>query len=174
MNAETRPPRRPTRKGPSHLGRNIWIGIIGVFVLLAVLGSAVNRQSLLADQTPPPEAGASGAVPSEPGEAEESPSTAPGGTLVALEGSGPLTSEPFSASGESVDVTYEYRCSEAASFTLNFYGTYDSPLLPDVLASEFAESGSGTATESLGGMPGPFTVELDTTCDWSIEVLGAP
>jgi hypothetical protein len=174
MNAEPRPPRRAGRKSQSHWGRNTWIGIIGVFVLLAVLGSAVNRQSLLAEQTPPPGAAASDAVPTEPGDAEESASVPPGGTLLALEGSGPLTTDPFSATGESVDVTYEYTCPEAASFTLNFYGTYDSPLLPDVLASEFAESGAGTATESLGGMPGPFTVELDTTCDWSIEVLGAP
>jgi hypothetical protein len=174
MTPEMRPPRRAPRKGPSHWARNVWIAIIGVFVLLAALGSAVNRQSLLAEQTPPPGAVASDAVPGEPGEDEESPSVTPGGELVSLQGSGAMTSDPFGASGETVDVTYEYTCTDAASFTLNFYGTYDSPLLPDVLASEFAESGAGTATESLGGMPGPFTVEVDTPCDWSVEVLGAP
>jgi hypothetical protein len=174
MTAETRPPRRAARKGPSHWARNTWIAIIGVFILLAVLGSAVNRQSLIAEQTPPPGAAASDAVPTEPGEGQESPSVAPGGSLVSVQGNGPMTSDSFGASGETVDVTYEYTCSDAASFTLNFYGAYDSPLLPDVLVSEFAESGSGTATESLGGMTGPFTVEVDTVCDWSVEVLGAP
>jgi hypothetical protein len=105
---------------------------------------------------------------------EESPPAALGSMLFAFEGSGAMTSEPFGASGETVDLTYEYTCDEAASFTLNYYGTYDSPLLPDVLVSEFGESGSGTASESLGGMTGPFTVEVDSVCDWSIEVFGTP
>jgi hypothetical protein len=174
MTTEAQPPRRAAQKGQSHWSRNIWIAIIGVFILLAALGSAMNRQSLLAEQTPPPGAGASDAVPTEPDTGEESPPAATGSTLIAFEGSGAVTSEPFGASGESVELTYEYTCDEAASFTLNYYGTYDSPLLPDVLVSEFAESGSGTASENLGGMTGPFTVEVDTVCDWSIEVLGTP
>lgn len=174
MTAEARPPRRAARKGQSHWSRNIWIAIIGVFILLAALGSAMNRQSLIAEQTPPPGAAASDAIPAEPGTGEESPPAAPGGTLVSVQGSGTMTSDPFGASGETVDVMYEYTCSEAASFTLNFYGTYDSPLLPDVLVSEFGEGASGTATESLNGTTGPFTVEVDTACDWSVEVLGAP
>lgn len=173
MTSETRPPRRAARKGQSHWSRNVWIAIIGVFVLLAAVGSAVNRQALLAEQTPPPDVAASGAIATEPAD-EVSPPVAPGGSLVAIEGSGPMTSDPFNASGESVDVTYEYTCSEDASFTLNFYGTYESPLLPDVLASEFGAGGSGTASESLGGTTGPFTVEVDTVCDWSVGVLGAP
>lgn len=174
MTAEQRPPRRVARKGQSHWSRSIWIAIIGVFVLFAALGSAVNRQSLVAEQTLPPEAGASDAVATEPDSGEESPPSATGSTLIAFEGSGAMTSEPFGASGESVDLTYEYTCDEAASFTLNYYGTYDSPLLPDVLVSEFGEGGSGTASESLGGMTGPFTVEVDSVCEWSIEVLGTP
>ena len=115
------------------------------------------------------------AVPvAEPGAGEESAPPAGGTALLTFEGSGPMTSEPFGASGEVVDLTYEYACTEAASFTLNYYGTYDSPLLPDVLVSEFGERGSGTATESLNGMTGPCTVEVDSPCDWLIEVLGTP
>ncbi|MEX1173325.1 MAG: hypothetical protein WEG56_12025 [Chloroflexota bacterium] len=174
MTADKRPPSRAARMGQSHWSRNIWIAVIGVFVLLAALGSAMNRQSLVAEQTAPPEVGASDAIPTDPGTGEESPPAATGSTLIAIEGSGAMTSEPFVASGESVELTYEYACAEAASFTLNFYGTYDSPLLPDVLVSEFGESGAGTATESLGGTTGPFTVEVDTVCDWSIEVVGIP
>ena len=174
MTAEARPPRRPAQRGQSHWSRNIWIAIIGVFILLAALGSAVNRQSLIAEQSLPPAVETSDAVPTEPGTDEESSPIVSGSTLIAFEGSGALTSEPFGASGESVELTYEYTCDEAASFTLNYYGTYDSPLLPDVLVSEFGDGGSGTASESLGGMTGPFTVEVDTVCDWSVEVLGTP
>jgi hypothetical protein len=174
MTAEARPPRRAARRGQSHWSRNIWIAIIGAFILLAALGSAMNRQSLIAEQSPPPEVGASDAVPTEPGTGEESPPAATGSTLIAFDGSGAMTSEPFGASGESVELTYEYTCAEAASFTLNYYGTYDSPLLPDVLVSEFGESGSGTVSENLGGTTGPFTVEVDTVCEWSIEVAGTP
>jgi hypothetical protein len=173
VTGEVRPPRRAPRK-QSHWSRNIWIGIIGVFVVLAAIGSAVNRESLVAEQSAPPDVVASGAVASEPDGFEESSPPAGGTSLVSIEGSGPMTSEPFEASGDTVDVTYEYTCTEDASFTLNFYGVYDSPLLPDVLVSEFAPGGSGTASESLGGSAGPFTVEVDTVCDWTVEVLGTP
>lgn len=153
----------PTRR-PSHRVRNISFGVIGVFVLLAAIGSATNRPTSFAAPTVPPDAGASDEVTPAP----------PGTTLFTFEGTGPMTSDPFQSSGETVEVAYDYTCTAEDTFTINFYGTYDTPLLPDVLVSEFGASGSGTAAESLNGTTGPFTVEVDTPCKWSIEVAGTP
>lgn len=161
--------RTPTWK-PSHWARNAWIALISAMVVLAAIGSATTPRGTEPGRSLPPEL-ASG----QPGEVSAEPSSAPPAvSLLKLQGDGMLTSEPFAASGDSVDVHYEFECTEAAGFDLNFYGTYETPLLPDVLVSEFATEGSGTTTESLNGAPGPFTIEIVSGCSWSIEVLGAP
>jgi len=169
-----RAPRRriPSRK-PSHWARNSTIVVIGVFVLLAAIGSASSRESIVTGPTAPPDAIAS---QSDTGaEASESASPTPGSaSLLSIEGTGPATSDEFRASGLSVDVGYTYSCPTEASFTLNFYGTNGSPLLPDVLASEFGTSGSNTTNEPLNDTTGPFTVEVDSSCEWTVEVTGTP
>jgi hypothetical protein len=149
--------------------RNVWIGIIGAMVVLAVLGSAASRPTI--DEP----GGPNGPVPSDDVSAPETSSpTPPTTTVLSLSGTGAMTSDPFQASGDSVDVKYQYTCTPEDSFTLNFYGAGASPALPDVLVSDFGATGSGTVSESLNAAPGPFRVETDTVCDWSIEVLGAP
>ncbi len=156
----------------SHGLRNASIGVVVVMVVLAVLGFAAKPPTnSAASETPP--------VPAESddGSAFESPSPSAspvGQTLLSTEGTGPATSDPFGASGDAVDVTYEYTCNPADSFTINFYGAGPSPIMPDVLVSEFEAQGSGTVTEILNGSSGPFTVEVDTPCAWSVTVLGQP
>ena len=170
-----RPPRRTATRKPSHWARNASIGVIGVFVLLAALGSAANRQSIVTGATAPPDQASSEVGASDDADASDASTPTPAGTaLLSMKGIGPMTSDPFHASGDSVDVTYEYTCPTADSFTLNFYGTASSPLLPDILASEFETSGSATTTENLNGTTGPFTVEVDSPCTWTVEVVGAP
>ena len=169
--AQTRPPpRRAGRKsqshlGPEHLDRDHRR-------LRPAGGDRIGRQPPIPPgrADPPARRRRVRRGPGRAGGRRESHPSRRATTLLTFKGTGPMTSDPFNSSGESVDVTYEYTCSEDASFTLNFYGTYDSPLLPDVLVSEFGASGSGTATESLNGTTGPFTVEVDSPCDWSIEV----
>jgi hypothetical protein len=73
-----------------------------------------------------------------------------------------------------VDVKYDYTCTAEDSFTINFYGAGASPILPDVLVSDFGTQGSDTVTEALNGNTGPFTVEVDSPCTWSFTVLGQP
>lgn len=160
----------PPRKA-SHGTRNVTLAVVAVFVLLAAIGSA-NRPTTFVAATVPP--GASDAGPVDPDATDEPTPTAGEAALISFEGSGPLTSDPFGASGNIVDVSYDYTCATEDTFTVNFYGTYDSPLLPDVLVSEFGASGSGTASEALNGTTGPFTVEVDSPCDWSVEVTGTP
>lgn len=171
MTTSVTPPRRLAPRKPSHWGRNASIGVIAIFVLLAALGSAASHRTSDEGPTVPPDLASSDVGP---GSSEASSPTPAGTTLLSMKGTGPKTSEPFAASGDSVDVTYEYTCTEANSFTLNFYGTSSSPLLPEILASEFDTHGSSTTTESLNGAPGPFTVEVDSPCEWSVEVVGTP
>jgi hypothetical protein len=170
------PPARATRqrtppKKPSHWSRNITLAVIGVFVLLAAIGSASSREGSVTGPTAPPEAIAS----QDDVEASEAASPTPGGTtLLSIKGTGPTTSDEFKASGSSVNIAYTYTCAAEDTFTLNIYGTNASPILPDVLASDFGASGGDTANEPLNGATGPFTIEVDTPCDWTVEVTGTP
>jgi hypothetical protein len=164
-------PKTPQWKS-SHWLRNASIGVMVGMVVLAVLGYAARPPTNSAGSEPPP-------VPtaSDDGSAFESPSPSPtpvGQTLLSIKGTGPATSDPFAASGDAVDVTYDFTCTAEDSFTVNFYGAGASPILPDVLVSDFGTQGSGTTTENLNGATGPFTVEVDTQCSWSVTVLGQP
>jgi hypothetical protein len=119
------------------MSRNITIAVIGIFVILAAIGSAANRDTTVAGATAPPDVNPS----QDAAEASEPVSPTPGGTsLLSINGTGPLTSDPFSASGTSVNVAYTYTCSTEDTFSLNFYGAGVSPVLPDVLAGEFGTS----------------------------------
>lgn len=166
-------PQMPPWK-PSHWVRNASIGIVVIMVLLAAVGSAAYRPKNEAPAEPsagPADSAASGAdLP------EDSPSPLPSGaTLLSVKGSGPMISEPFNGSGSSVDVTYEFTCGASDSFTLSFFGTNESPLLPDILvSSDSGSSDSSTTTENLNGLTGPFHLEIDSTCTWSVTVIGAP
>ena len=107
-----------------------------------------------------------------------------GTTVFAISGSGNKTTASFQASGASVNVAWTYDCASASvapgasagsgSFTLSFYGTEGSPALSDQLASEFGATDSGTTNEPLNGATGPFHLEVDSDCTWSIKVLGTP
>lgn len=172
--ASGRTPRKRTpSKKPSHWARNVTFGVIGVFVILAVVGSAAGRKAIVTGPTAPP-----GAVASQDDsgvDASASSSPTPAGTsLLSISGTGPLTSDEFHASGLSVDVTYTFTCTADDSFTINFYGTNGSPVLPDVIASDFGTTGTATVNEPLNNATGPFTVEIDSPCDWTVEVTGAP
>jgi hypothetical protein len=165
--------RRTPSKQPTHWARNITIAVIGVFVALAAIGSAMSRERLVSGPTAPPDVVASEDVSG--GEDVESASPTPGGTsLLSIEGTGPLTSDEFKASGTSVDIAYTFSCPTEDGFTVNFYGTQGSPLLPDVLVSDFGTTGSNTVNEQLNSATGPFTVEVVSACDWTIEVTGTP
>ena len=173
MTAQMTPPARE-----SHWLRNASIGVIVVMVVLAVLGSAANRQDEGATPGvpvgPAATAGGAGATPAE--FPDVSPSPPPSGqTLLSIKGTAPLVSADFTASGDSVDVKYDYTCGPNDSFSADFYGAQQSPMLPDNLVSDdLGQSDSSITTENLNGMPGPFHIEVDSSCTWSVEVIGQP
>jgi hypothetical protein len=142
--------------------------VIGVLaVLVAVLIVGCKGRTPVASETPAVEAPSS--------EPSESPTpTVAGSSIVTLSGTGDKTSDPFQATGESVEVTYSFTCSSPGAFTLNFYGTNGSAALPDVIVDDFGDKGADTVTESLNGASGPFNFDVVSACDWSVSVLGQP
>ena len=162
---------------PSHWVRNASIGVIVVMVVLAVLGSAANRQSarLSPEALASPNATDAGSS-ADVNFPDESPSPLPSGsTLLSIKGTGPKTSSEFRASGDSVDITYDYKCGANDTFSLDFYGANESPLLPDsMITSEPGDTNNSTTTENLNGQAGPFHLDIVSTCTWSVEVIGAP
>ena len=169
-------PQIPPSK-PSHWVRNASIGVIVVMVVLAGLGSAAMRRS----GDVPPGAPASPTATDAGSSADanfpdQSPSPLPSGsTLISLKGTGPKTSDDFQASGDSVDITYNYACGANDTFSLDFYGANESPLLPDnLVTSDPGDTDTSTTTENLNGQAGPFHLDIVSTCTWSVEVIGAP
>jgi len=168
---QTTPPARQ-----SHWVRNSSIGVVVVMVVLAVLGSAQNRSMNVLAPAPPPGPATSDASASDEGFLDQSPSPPPSGsTLLSIKGTGAKTSDDFHASGDSVDVEYSYACGANDSFTASFFGASESPVLPDILVgSDAGASDSSITTENLNGKPGPFHIEIDSACAWSVTVVGAP
>jgi hypothetical protein len=145
--------------------RTLLVGLLVVVVPLSLIGC--KERTTTASETP--------VVESPFVAPSDSPTpTVAGTTIVTLAGKGNKTSDPFQASGDSVDVKYTYTCPAASSFTLNFYGTNGSPQLPDVVIDDFAAQGSDTITESLNGASGPFHFDVVTECEWSVTVMGTP
>lgn len=171
MTARMTPPRKP-----SHWVRNITVGFIGVLVVLAVLGSAQNRSLNVLAPGALPSPVASDASASDGGFPGDSPSPPPSGSaLLSIKGTGPKTSDDFHASGESVDVEYSYTCGANDSFTASFFGASESPVLPDILvSSDTGASDSSITTENLNGKTGPFHLEIDSACEWTVKVIGEP
>jgi hypothetical protein len=158
----------PTQVTPpairSSLLRTVLVGLLVVAVPVALVGCK--------GRTPPtaePTADLSTEAPSE----SATPHVT-GQTLVTLAGTGDQTSDPFQASGESVDVKYSYTCTEPSSFTLSFYGTNGSAALPDILIDDFGAQGEDEILEPLNGADGPFHFDVVSQCDWSVTVSGTP
>lgn len=126
-------------------------------------------------------ASTAGAAPSEAVASEAAVDTTPlptGSVLLEETGTGASTTKEFQASGNSVAVSWTYDCAAASAgegaFAVYFYGIYGSPALSDELTNGFGSSGSDATAEPLNGNTGPFHVEIDTECSWTLKVVGAP
>lgn len=99
-------------------------------------------------------------------------------TLLAVTGNGIKTTKSFGASGDSVDVTYAFNCSNfgtSGNFQIMFYGASAlGPSMPDILTNELALKGSDTTTEYLNGSTGPFHMMINSECAWTVKVVGTP
>ncbi len=96
-------------------------------------------------------------------------------TLLKHTGSGVWTSRPFSASGDSVDMAYAYDCTnfgQAGVFSAMLYGQDG---LVALLANEEGTTSPGkTTTAYLNGATGPFHIEINSECAWSVAIIGTP
>ena len=94
--------------------------------------------------------------------------------LLSFSGNGIKNSQPFTASGDTVQVVYSFDCSAFGSqgnFQADLVG---SDGLPNSIANALAASGKDTTTIYLHGMSGPYHVEVNSECSWSLTVSGRP
>ena len=165
MTAQVSPPQKP-----SHRTRNIMIAVVVVVLLLAAIGASGGSKTAAPSATP---------IAAAPAAASAAPaaSVAPT-TLLSLSGSGIKSSKSFSASGDSVDVAYAFDCANfggSGNFQVMFYGASAlGPTLPDILANALSAKGTDTTTEYLNGATGPFHIEINSECDWTVKVTGTP
>jgi hypothetical protein len=104
-------------------------------------------------------------------------STTPAATpqvLLTLSGNGVKNSGPFSASGDSVAVAYSFDCT-----SFGFSGNFIAELVgadgfPKWIANAMAKSGKDTTTVYLSGTSGPYHIEVNSECSWSVIVAGMP
>jgi hypothetical protein len=95
-------------------------------------------------------------------------------TLLKFSGNGIENSTPFTASGASVSVTYNFSCKSyggGANFSADFVGADSSD---NPIASSLSGSGNGSTTIYLSGTSGPYQVEVKSGCSWTITVTGMP
>ena len=124
---------------------------------------------------------AEAAVTPAPATPAPTPTPAPAATaktLLSVTGNGIKATKSFRASGDSVDVSYAFNCSsfgQSGNFQIMFYGASAlGPSLPDILANQLALKGSDTTTEYLNGNTGPFHMEINSECAWTVKVIGTP
>ncbi len=159
-------------------------------VVLAALGAAGGNSNTGTPSASPggstaPVAAAAtqaeAAVTPAPATPAPTPTPAPAATpktLLAVTGNGIKTTKSFGASGDSVDVTYAFNCSNfgtSGNFQIMFYGANAlGPSMPDILTNELALKGSDTTTEYLNGSTGPFHMMINSECAWTVKVVGTP
>ena len=94
--------------------------------------------------------------------------------LLTFEGSGIKSSEPFTASSDSVDLAYTFDCSafgSSGNFALTFY---DQNGLALASVKELAPSGKDTSIVSISNTAPPYHVDVNSQCTWTITVTGRP
>jgi hypothetical protein len=95
------------------------------------------------------------------------------GVLLTMSGNGIKNSGPFTASGDSVQVAYTFDCAAfggKGNFIAHLVG---SDGIPAAIANELAASGKDSTTVYLLGTSGPYHVEVNSECSWSLTVTGS-
>lgn len=107
--------------------------------------------------------------------ASQKPTQTPSATvLLTFKGRGTKSSGPFTASGDSADLTYTFDCSaldSAGTFALTFFDQngvdMDSWKVRD-------RSGKDTTRVYISNTVLPYHLEVTSECSWVITVTGTP
>jgi hypothetical protein len=94
--------------------------------------------------------------------------------LLAVAGSESKSSTAFSASGDSVFLTYTFACSgleSSGKFEATFY---DRNRVAMGVVHERTRSGGDTTTVYMANTAVPYHVEVNSDCAWAITVKGRP
>jgi hypothetical protein len=138
-----------------------------------LVAPAAAPRDELAPSTPSPTDVSTGTRP--PTSSAASDATAPAGVrLVRLEGTGDGSSTEFAASGESVQMRYDFDCAQLGH-PGDFDVTFDdrNGVVADAVR-EHGASGENSTTVYISNTAPPYHVEVRTTCSWAVEVVGFP
>jgi len=137
---------------------------LGIAVVLLLAGCSGGGQTV---DTPVPQSAPPNSAPGTPS----------GTTLFTGTGTGMGATAPFSASGPFMTLAYQYGpCDSGVVFVVSVVGTIaaNSALEHPVVSGLEATSGSGSTPIYLNSQPGPFHLEVNSTCPWSLTVTGQP
>ncbi len=138
---------------------------------------------LLAACTAPSDTAAPSSAPTQAPAATAVPTVAPTAaptmapspvTLLTLKGTGIKNSATFGASGDSVSVAYTFDCATfgaSGNFIADLVGSDGSD---ESIANALSASGSDSTVVYLANTAGPYHVEVNSECSWTVTITGTP
>lgn len=173
------PPQPPTPKPKRHLGRNIVLAVVGLFILGGVI-SAINGGGTTATQaTTPfategptsPSADSDAAVDTTPA-ATEPPATqpAPKPTSKTFSGSGNWNSPPFVLRADAIKVTFRFSGNYLGSTPSNFIASLEAADDSLSIANDIAGKGGKTTTLYPTSPGSRYHLEVMTDGRWTVTV----
>ena len=148
--------------------RIVVVAVVALLVLVAI-GSIGRTPDAAPSASPVPSIAGQATRPVSTGTPVPTPKV-----LLTFDGSGVTSSEPFTASGDSVDLAYTFDCSafgSSGNFALTFY---DQNGLAVDSVKELAKSGKDTSIVYIANTAPPYHLEVKSQCTWTITVTGTP
>lgn len=152
-------------------------GSIVVLVVIAFgLGDQMRTPTATGGSAPSSSASLNGTEPgvsvSLSSPPRSSPPTPSPTELLAFSGSGTMSSKPFTASGDRVQLSYRFDCSATGApgkFVMTFY---DQNLIAMDSVNETLRSGSDSEIVYISNTSQPYHVDVNSNCRWAISVTG--
>jgi hypothetical protein len=156
--------------------RIVVVAVVALLALIAIRSVDGTPDAAPSASPAPPIAGQATVPPSTDTPAPTSTDTPVPTPMVLLTfaGSGIKSSEPFTASGDRVDLAYTFDCSvlgSSGNFAMTFY---DQNRLALDSVKELAKSGHDTSIVYISNTAPPYHVEVNSKCTWTIAVTSTP
>jgi hypothetical protein len=175
------PPQPPTPKPKRHLGRNITLAVVGLFILGGIIsaidgGGTTGTQATTPAVTegptsPSADTGASAAVDTTPA-ATEPPATQPVPKPVrhSFSGSGNWNSPPFVLKAESVKVTFAYSGNYLGGTPSNFIASLEAADDSLPIVNDIGGKGGKTTTLYPSSPGSRYHLEIMADGHWTVTV----
>jgi len=162
--------------------RIIAVGVVALLVILAVasmgntptVAPAASPAGSIAQEGTAPSVTSSASLKATMGASQKPPQTRSVTVLLAFKGRGTQSSGPFTASGDSADLTYTFDCSALGApgtFAMTFF---DHNGIAMDSWKERDTSGKDTTRVYISNTSLPYHLAVTSDCSWAITVSGTP